>query len=611
MEASDLSGKDEWKKSEIQQLIYLINEFKTSCGSEKINSNELYMHVACKLLEKGYSRTFLQCKYKWKELINSYKEYLQTKTEDPPPFYNEIDQVLNDSLGPVSRNEESTFGAQWSKYETNVLIKVMRVGNFVDKLKTDEPLTVYEKIAKYLHKFGPIQRNKEEIQQRWKNLKLSYIKYIKGDLLYFTYFDIMDDLLDWEPNSIAFEEDQFKDGHDYGDESYSNPEDYNGKTVSSTKRSMNWNQKEIKLLLDVIEKYNIKKLKREDISSVFDEASIQLRSLGYKRSSDQCKLKFKQLKVMYFGTLRRAVDGEENPEQCFEFFDRLQNIMQNSDAFSDTDNDNAEHYEIEYLEDHDEDDKLPENFPEMYMKDVSTSSSNTRHLKKKSRTIWSRGETRCLLNLLKGHDMSGYWRRPMFELIAIKMCKAGYYRSAHMCMIKWKNLRNSLYSCVRNMADGNEQLCPFYSEISEIVQKNHITLMTGQNRTADEELEFEDDSAEEVNNQIALGLEEQYEQPSEIETLKRKASHVEDSKNEENEPSVKKFKNTETNTDEINKNCEIDPSKYVCNYKMDDTEHYCLSLATSFKRLSQKKQAALKIKIQKLLYEAEFDENSA
>lgn len=666
MEPSDLSRKDEWKESEIQQLILLIDEFKTSCGSEKINSNELYMNVACKLLEKGFSKTFLQCKYKWKELISSYKEYKQSKTENLPQFYKEIDQVLNDISVTASTNKENTFGPPWSKYETNVLIKVMRVGDFVDKLKTDEPVSVYDKIAKYLQKFGPIQRSKEEIQQRWKNLKLSYIKYIKGEFLYFAYYDIMDDLLDWEPNTIAFEEDQFKDGHDYGDESYFNPEDYDGKTVSSNKRSMNWSHKEIKHLLDVIEKYNIKKLKREDVSSVFDQASIQLRSLGCKRSSDQCRIKFKQLKVLYFGTLRRAVDGEENPEQSFEFFDRMQDIMQNSNAFSDTDNDNAEHYEVEYLEEHDE----TENSPEQCMKDVSNSTSNiitsnTRRSKRKSRTIWSRVETRCLLNLLKRRDMTGYWRRPMFESISIQMYKAGYPRSAHMCMIKWKNLRNSLYSCVRNMTGGNTQLCPFYHDINEIVQKNHISL----SRIADEGEEFEDDSAEEGTCEIAVELEEQCEpslipetskrkylsvedsrneesEPSEEqceqylvpeklkrkslhvensrneesepleeqceqslvpETLKRKSSCVEDSENEESEQLIKKFKNSETN---LNKDCTIGTNKYTCNYKMDDAEHYCLSLATSFKRLSQKKQAALKIKFQKLLYEAEFDEYS-
>lgn len=625
MSTPDLPIKpDSWQKSDTIRLIKLIGDFKSSNINDKINNNEMFMQVANKLFDFGVSRTYIQCKNKWNELIESYKIYKKSPEGEAPIYFNEIDKITHKDTNETESNNK--YGPTWSQYETSFLVKVMKAGGFITKLKNEEPLQVYEQIAQYMQRVGPISRNKEDIQQRWKNLKQSYIKYIKGELLHFKYFEIMDDLLDWEPHSIAFEEDQFKDGHEYGDENYENPDDFNTRNAPSVKRALNWTHKETELLLDVVQKYNMKQMKRDDIATIFDDASIQLRLQGYKRSSEQCRVKFKHLKVKYFGSLRRVVGGEDHPERYFSHFDRMREIMQNAgpENFPDTDNENSdfahddEHYEVEYLED--VEDPEPE-ITQVYLKEQNHAKllATSRH-NRKGRAIWSQTETQYLLSLLKVRNVKRYCRRPMFEEIALEMCKAGYKRSAQMCMIKWKNLRNSLYSCIRNMVEGKEELCPFYEEICEIVQKNgnvDVSLISEQ----DHHEYDESDCQFETEDSIDHKFDQIEESPtcstdkSEIDPEKKRHfqhQHHGDVKNEAkltDKPPSKKFKTSETNTDNLSEDSAEDSSRFICNYKMDDVEHYCISLASTFKRIPKRKQAKLKIEIQKLLYAAEFDDD--
>lgn len=607
MQTTESISKELWQKSDTLELIKLIQEFRAPNNKDKYNNNELYIEVANKMFESGYSRTYIQCKKKWKELVDSYNVFKKTDASVEPPFYAELDQILSASTGECETTNQC--GPPWNQFETNFLIKVMRVGNFIPKLKISDPDTVYEQIAQYMQKVGPISRTKEDVQQRWKNLKQSYIKYIRGDLLHFKYFELMDALLDWEPNSIAFEEDQFKDGHEYGDESYQNLDDFEIRNIPSSKRALNWTHRETESLLDVVQKYNLQEMKRDNIAAVFDEASIQLRMQGFKRSSEQCRIKFKHLKVKYFSVLRKMsaeTSDSEQPEKHFYHFNRIKEILENDKTSSEVttggadyttepeDNENSdltqdsEHYEIEYLDEHHADvctatensaneDVTP---VEMYQQQIHENNMlhSTYRSVRKSRMIWSHAETQYLLNLLKVRNVKRYCRRPMFEEIAREMSRAGYNRSAQMCMIKWKNLRNQLYASVRNIGEGNgkEEPCPFYEQICEIVQRNGPSDMVP--------VEF--DESEDGG---------QYEgDEDDLVSKKRPCPAGEEHNAEES----KRFKNCETNTDS---------NAYVCNYKMDDVEHYCMSLAMTFKRLTPKKQAKLRIEMQKLLYTAEFD----
>ncbi|XP_010941058.1 trihelix transcription factor GT-3b isoform X2 [Elaeis guineensis] len=103
-------GKEEkvaqaqWSESETRELIGIRGDLERDLTVARWNKT-LWEAVAARMREKGYRRTSDQCKCKWKNLVNRYKD---TETADPEngrqcPFFEELHAVFTERARNMQR----------------------------------------------------------------------------------------------------------------------------------------------------------------------------------------------------------------------------------------------------------------------------------------------------------------------------------------------------------------------------------------------------------------------------------------------------------------------------------------------------------------------------
>lgn len=558
----------EWTKTETLCLIKVLGEPYVKNRGE--NSNEIFIEAASKLYEHGFQRTYIQCKNKWKDLIKQYKEFKKDDTKTEPLFFIELDRILC-KLPQFSPNYR-----QWTEPETLSLINIIKDGHYVREIQNEANDSAFEQISKQLENSGYKIRQKNETKLRWQQLKTFYKSYIRGEVLHFKYFDIMDKLLDWNSNNIDSDE-------DCPENIAYDSEDFEVRLKQVRKKSNNWSHKETNTLLSVIKDFNYPKIKRSQKNEMFDKASMLLRSEGYKRSNEQCRLKFKHLKAKYFRAQKKQKEFNINPELYCPYFYQLHEIMSHHVEKNDIEIFDDENYEIEYL------DYENELVDTLYIGE-SNESNNIEY----TRSIWTPIETKCFLTILKEKNIKRFNKKSFFDEVSNELSNLGYQKSPHVCAVKWKNLQKQFIVFGGQETTKNHQnqkinedseIYQFYNEIHEIIKnftysedeisvlQNGVVIVDSEensNETASREIDFESTSdLKRYNNEFIDDV----------------------------LPNTKRMKLYEISEDRL-----------VCNYKMDDIQHYCMSLADTIKRLPSVKQAKLKIEIQKLLYKAEFED---
>ncbi|KAK0588804.1 hypothetical protein LWI29_005736 [Acer saccharum] len=96
----------EWGEEESRDLIQIRGELETGIKRNK----KLWEIVSLRLTEKGHTRTPDQCKCKWKNLVNRYKQ--GKETSDPEsgkqcPFFDELQAVFTERAKTMQMQSQS------------------------------------------------------------------------------------------------------------------------------------------------------------------------------------------------------------------------------------------------------------------------------------------------------------------------------------------------------------------------------------------------------------------------------------------------------------------------------------------------------------------------
>ncbi|KAB0804052.1 hypothetical protein PPYR_01022 [Photinus pyralis] len=457
---------------------------------------------------------------------------------------------------------------QWTSEETNYLLQLLSNDDLFPQLKIENDET-YLTLSKLMRISG-FTKSQLEIKSFCLKLKEKYKSAQLSDELMLKLSPLL-----CEETEMIFIEDR-----DYKSSNYQN--------CNSTKRNI-WSHQETDCIIEVLEKYGMPN--RTNLRKFCSVAVEYLKEHGFLRSEEQTQVKIKRLKALYNQVIRKTLKAEE-----FPFFDRIKSVMYTQEGGTKT--------ETEDCFVTDEQTKCDDNANTEY--DILST--------RKVRQIWTNKETRTLLKFIEDNNIvTGKQLRRIMSKAVKYLANYGFCRSPTQILVRWKNTKALYWSTLRKQLPHPDRECAFFYQLHNILNKDDCSYTTmldsadEENATCSGEENFSskgDSSAERIviasvnaNSQhIVKNLTKPVSQQFHIQV--NEVDFALDNEDRTAMPSPKR-----TCTEKIQSTFS---GCATCGH-LDPVDHYCVSLAHSIKQLDSRKQAKLKIEIQKLMYKAEFD----
>ncbi|XP_063074204.1 uncharacterized protein zgc:113263, partial [Engraulis encrasicolus] len=488
-----------WMDHETQTLIEVWGEDRTQQELRGIHRNgHIFSMISRKMATFGYVRTAEQCQSRVKRLKLSFRQCYEnnhtpgkerveckfyeqlerlllnetpsdaegTSSTDPDAEGKDLGETDNDFPGYSYQEMEASFSGTderkkvaWSDSETLSLLELWGDEKVQRSLqRCPHNSHIYTQISEQLHGRG-YSRTAEQCHTRIKRLKLSYrqcresMSSPEAEPVEFKFYDLMEDILNKYPpcrkastNNAIHDSFPEKDGY-----VLCSPTPMDKSSPSGT-----WSEPETLALIDIWAQDEVQRGLKDVLHSgtVFSDVSQRLLNLGYSKSPEQCRWKFKTLRQDFRQCHERRKHGGK-PVLC-RYYRFLEPILGHVNLSSDS-GDLSHDGSIDTPADSDQDTESQQ------------AARKRRAMGESSPKVpWSDRETRALLGIW-GEDrvqcsLRGCLKnRHIFRHISRRLRTQGFTRTAQQCQTRVKRLKARFFH--------DKEDCKFYGQLEQIFLK--------------------------------------------------------------------------------------------------------------------------------------------
>ncbi|XP_028306642.1 uncharacterized protein LOC114465680 [Gouania willdenowi] len=449
-----------------------------------------YSLISGKMAVQGFTRTAEQCQTRLKRLKTNFRQCYQNNLRGEErvecKFYNQLGRILVKDfpsvpeVNEVNQEPEDVYSHQdldsaaaahedrrkfpWSDKETIILLELWGDPQVQQCLRLyPHNGHIFTEISEKLEANGYF-RSSEQCHTRIKRLKSSYRQCQENmsssgtDRVDFKFYDLLEQILEKQPSSsstvitesIEVSEDsngEAESGPDK-DEEVSLPV---GRTTSSL-----WSDEETVALIGIWGEEDVQKALRGFVHNghIYAEISDRMHSLGFSKTSEQCRWKVKSLRVNF----RQCYDRKQCGRKVdYKFYYQLERILGPETVFVDEEEDREEQLD-----------------------QGSVNGFNT---------AWTDPETATLIELWAADDVqlnlkTSVHNGHIFAEISEKMATLGFMRTAEQCQCRVKRLKKGYRRFCNNRKTGGRPatyryftlLAPVLGDESSVVEaENTLT----------------------------------------------------------------------------------------------------------------------------------------
>lgn len=471
-----------WTDLETLTLINIWGEDKMQQDLRGMHRNgHIFSIISNKMAAQGFSRTPEQCQTRLKRVKSNFRQCYQNNLKGQEQiqckFYNELGRIIVEDFTPVPLSDElpgeledndfasfshqdteSTVGSQedrkkvpWSDKETIILLEIWGDPQVQLSMKRyPHNGHIYTEISEKLRANG-YTRSAEQCHTRIKRLKANYRQCQENmsssgtDKIDFKFYDLLEQILEKQPStSSTVVTDSIEISEDSNSDSVTETD---GELSTSTDKPApsSWSDDETLALIEIWGDEDSQRALRGSIHNghVYADIAGKLQSLGYLKTSEQCRWKVKSLR----NNFRQCYDRKKCGRKVnYKFYKPLEQIL-GQEAVS--------------MDEFDErDDQADLDQPEIGADGVSAS--------------WTEQETVTLVEVWAADDVQHSLKTcvrngHIFADIAEKMAAVGYLRTAEQCHCRIKRLKKAYRRYCNTRREGRPAAFRYFNLLAPVL----------------------------------------------------------------------------------------------------------------------------------------------
>ncbi|XP_078137669.1 uncharacterized protein LOC144537707 isoform X1 [Sander vitreus] len=452
-----------WTDFETLALIYLWGEDEMQQELRGMHrTGHIFSIISNKMAAQGFSRTPEQCQTRLKRLKSNFRQCYQNNLKGQEQveckFYHELGSILvKDFLSAPQLEEipgepedndpsvshqtiESAVGVQedrrkvpWSDKETIILLEIWGDPQVQQSMRRyPHNGHIFTEISEKLGANG-FSRSAEQCHTRIKRLKANYRQCQENmsssgtDRVDFKFYDLLEQILDKQPStSSTVVTDSIEISEDSNGESVTETD---GEISMSTEKAApsSWSDEETLALIEIWGDEDVQRALRGFVHNghVYADISERMRTLGYSKTSEQCRWKVKSLR----NNFRQCYDRKKCGRRVdYRFYHQLEQILG---------------HEAVSIDEYDEREEQAD-------QDPGADGVNA---------AWTEQETVALVEVWAADDVQDSLKTcvrngHIFADISEKMAAMGYLRTTEQCHSRIKRLKKSYRRYCNNRRSG-------------------------------------------------------------------------------------------------------------------------------------------------------------